>query len=64
MLETNDELSLEDALDHACWARNNEIGLSGFSPQQLVFGAGSVVPGITEGNSATDEGISGSEAVF
>ena len=63
LMEDDDKLPLEKALDHALYARNIEIGKSGFSPQQLAFGQGSVIPGITEGNRVTDERITESEAV-
>ena len=47
----------------ACYARNVEIGCLGFSPQQITFGYGSFIPGITDGNAATDSKITDSEAI-
>ena len=59
----NPSLKLEEALDIALSARNNEIGPHGFSPAQLVFGEGTTVIGITDGNAATDEKLTDSEAL-
>ena len=47
----------------ACYARNLEIGPHGFSPQQITFGFGSYIPGITDGNIATDSTITSSDAI-
>ena len=63
ILEDNKDLSLQDAVNLACNARNVEIGPLGFSPQQLVYGEASVIPGITDGNISTDATITESEAV-
>ena len=64
ILADNPKLSLQQAVDYACFARNNEIGPLGWSPHQIVYGQGSAIPGITDGNIATDLPISDSEAVF
>ena len=47
----------------ACYCRNIEIGPLGFSPQQIKFGVGTHIPGITDGNIATDSEITDSEAI-
>ena len=36
LLEDDPTLDLQDAIDHACFARNNEVGPLGFFPQQLT----------------------------
>ena len=57
-------MSLEEALEKALAAKNNEInGRLGFSAHQLVFGQGAAIIGITDGDLATDESITQSEAV-
>ena len=55
--------NLEDALQHAVWARNMEIGRYGKSPYQIVFGRSPFIPGISEGNVVTDSNITGSEII-
>ena len=45
-------------------ARNMEVGSLGFTPQQIVFGQGSEIPGITDGNIATDAMVCDSEHVW
>ena len=65
LLADNGDLSLEDALDIALQVKNNEIHSTlGYSPNQLVYGEGSAVIGITDGDIATDENITQSEALF
>ena len=65
ILDDNPEMKLEEALDIALNVKNNEInGKLGFSPNQLVFGQGAAVVGITDGDIATDENLTESEAVF
>ena len=54
ILEDNPEMKIEKAVEMACYCRNIEIGLLGFSPQQITFGVGSHIPGNTDGNIATD----------
>ena len=63
LLEDNPKMKTEEAVDQACYARNLEIGTLGYSPQQIMFGQGSAIPGIIEGDIATDENITDSEAV-
>ena len=63
LLEDDTELSLEEALDHALYASNIEIGQLGISPQQLAFGQGSVIPGISGRNGVTNEAVNESESV-
>ena len=54
---------LEEIVNHACYARNEEIGSKGFAPRQLFMPAARAIPGITDGNIATDSMISDSKAV-
>ena len=56
-------LPIEDALQHALWARNVETGRLGDTPFTVMFGRTPVFPGITYGNFVIDNSISGSEAV-
>ena len=63
LMEDNDKLPIEDALQHALWARNVETGRLGDTPFRIMFGRTPVFPGITDGNLVTDNSISGSEAV-
>ena len=62
-MQDDKELSLEDALDHAVWARNMEVGKTGQSPFQIMIGKTTAIPGITEGNEVTDGKVSDSEMV-
>ena len=52
LLDDEKKLKLEDALKIACYLRNQEQMTLGFSPHQVVYSAGSVLPGITDGNLA------------
>ena len=63
LLEDNDGLALDKAIEMACYCRNIEIGPLGWSPQQITFGVGSHIPGITDGNIATDSRITDSDAI-
>ena len=63
LLEDEKNLKLEDALRIACYVRNQEQTTLGFSPHQVVYAAGSVLPGITDGTLATDEKVTDSEVV-
>ena len=63
MMEDNKTLDIEEALDHACWARNMEMGRHGHSPFQLTYGKSPVFPGVTDGSVLTDSRITKSEAV-
>ena len=63
-MEDNDALTVEEALEHSVNARNNEIEPNGFSPNQLVYGEGNTIRGITDGNPATEETLTENEAVF
>ena len=47
MMADNHKLTLEDTLQHAVWAKNMEIGRSGHSPFQLVYGRFPHIPGIS-----------------
>ena len=38
----------QEAINHACIAKNSEISRSGFSPLQLVMGQNSSFPGLAE----------------
>ena len=63
LLEDDKSLNLEDALQHALWARNMEIGRLGRSPYQIVLGKSPALPGLTDGNVVTDSIITESDAV-
>ena len=63
LIEDNPGLALQKAVDMACYSRNVEIGPLGYSPQQITFGYGSFIPGISDGNIATDSQITDSEAI-
>ena len=54
MMEDDANLKLEDALRHAVWSRNMEIGKFGFSPYQIVYGKSPFLPGISKGCILTD----------
>ena len=57
MMEDDSKLKIDDALQHATWSRNMEIGKFGYSPYQLVYGKSPFLPGISEGNVLTDQSI-------
>ena len=61
LLEDDPNLKLEEAVSHAVHAHNVQINRSGFSPNQLMFGKQTVIPGIFEGNPASMEPIVESE---
>ena len=67
MLKIRDEdpsMTLQEALDKACYWKNIGINSSGYSAHQLVFGVGNpVIPGIVHGHLSTDEPVSRSETV-
>ena len=63
MMDDDCDLKLEDALDHALWARNLEIGRHGLSPYQVVFGKSPVLPGISEGTPMSDSLVTEADAV-
>ena len=54
-------VSAGDALNHAVWARNMEIGRHGLSPFQVMYGRAPRVPGILDGNLVTDGKVTESE---
>ena len=58
LMEEDKSLKLEDALRIALYTRNQEQTNLGFSPHQIIYSAGFVIPGITNGNLATDEKFS------
>ena len=62
-MDDDKSLKLEEALEHALWARNMEIGRHGLSPYQVVYGKSPVLPGITEGTPMTDSLITQADAV-
>ena len=63
VMEENDSISLEEAVSKAAWCHNTNITVKGYAPLQLLTGRAVVVPGITNGNVATESLISESEAV-
>ena len=63
LMDDDDVLKLDEALEHGLWARNMEIGRHGLSPYQVVFGKSPVLPGIMEGTPMTDSLITQADAV-
>ena len=63
LMEDDPNLKLEDALDHAIWAKNIEIGRHGKSPFQIIFGKSPVLPGINDGNVMSDSIVTDAEVV-
>ena len=61
MMEDDPGLSLEDALQHAVWARNMEPGRFGQSPYQVISGKSPSLPGFTDGSAITDSLVTESE---
>ena len=62
-MDDEKNVKFEDALAQAIWAKNQEIGRNGYSPHQIVFGRGSFLPNISEGDILTDAEISTDDAV-
>ena len=56
-------ISLEEAVHKSCFWKNAERNKSGYSSQQLMFGKRTILPGINEGNVATDEPCTDSKSV-
>ena len=63
VMEENNDITLTDAVSKAAWCHNTNITVKGYAPLQLLTGKAVTVPGITNGNIATDSVISQSEAV-
>ena len=57
MLDDVEHPKIVEALKHATWARNMEIGRLGFSPYPIVDGKSPFLPGISEGTILTDQSI-------
>ena len=62
VLEEDKSISIEEAVDQACYSKNLEIGRLGFSLIQITHGHSPFIPGVSEGNMNTDE-VSISELV-
>ena len=62
IMEEDKSISIEEAVDRACYSKNLEIGRLGFSPIQIAHGRSPFIPGVSEGNLNTDE-MSDSELV-
>ena len=56
-------VKIGDALTHALWARNMEIGRHGLSPFQVMYGRSPRVPGILEGDPVTDGKVTDSDII-
>ena len=56
-------ITLEDSVSTASWCHNTNVNKKGFLPLQLVTGKAITIPGITEGNIATESPIHESEAL-
>lgn len=63
LLDDDSSLSLEDAVSAASWCHNVCVTKNGFSPLQLLTGRAIVLPGVLDGNLATESFISESDAV-
>ena len=61
LMEDDKNLNLEEAVSHAVHAHNLQVKKSGFSPNQLMFGHQSVIPGVSDGNPPSMEPIIESE---
>ena len=62
-MEEDPDLKLEDALAHAIWAKNMEIGRHGLSPYQIVYGKSPFLPGISEGTPVSDGVVSDADVI-
>ena len=63
MMEDEKSLDISDALKHALWARNMEVGSHGYSPYQVVYGKSPAIPGVSDGNVCSDSLITDAEIV-
>ena len=63
IMQDDKSLKFEDALAQAVWAKNQEIGRNGHSPHQIVYGRGSFLPNISEGDILTDQNIAKEDVV-
>ena len=57
LLDEEPNMSLEEAVRLSCFWSNQQIRRNGFSAHQLMYGRGTNIPGITDGNSASDSSI-------
>ena len=55
IMEEDKSISIEEAVDRACYSKNIEIGWLGFSQIQIAHGRSPFIPGISEGNLNKDE---------
>ena len=62
-MEENCSMTLEEAVSKAVWCHNTNTTVKGYAPLQLLTGRAVTIPGITNGNVATESPISESEAV-
>ena len=63
LMEDDPSMTLEEALQHATWARNTEPGRHRVAPIQIITGQLPVIPGVSDGNCMTDAIIKGSDTV-
>ena len=49
ILEEDKTISIEEAVDWACYSKNLKIGRLGFSPIQIAHGRSPFIPSISEG---------------
>ena len=63
LMDDDKTLSLKEALKHAIWAKNIEIGRHGMSPFQIIYGRSPTLPGVSEGTVMSDCVITDAEII-
>ena len=63
LMEEDKDLSLSDAIKHAVWAKNIEIGRHGMSPFQIIYGKSPTLPGVSDGTVMSDSVITDAEII-
>ena len=62
MMDSDRKLKLSSAANLAAWAHNTNVNVLGYDPMSLVTGKSVVIPGVSDGNVATDS-VFDSEAI-
>ena len=63
LMDENSNMTLEEAFSKAAWCHNTNTTVKGYAPLHLLTRRAVTIPGITNGNVATESVTSESEAV-
>jgi hypothetical protein len=54
IMASDKKITLQKAVEMAAWSHNTNTSILGYNPMQLVTGKAVIIPGISQGNEATD----------